>query len=112
MRDWIAIAQALSDPSRVRILKMLEAGERCVCELTACLALAQSTVSRHLAVLRQAGLVEDRKEGLWVYYRLPEAPTAAGAAFLTLLSGQLNDDAAVQADRAALAQACCPEEAR
>lgn len=65
---------ALSDPTRVEILERLRGGERCVCELTGALDAAQSRLSFHLRTLREAGLVADRREGRWVYYRLvPEA---------------------------------------
>lgn len=62
--------QALSDPTRVHIVEMLRHGERCVCDLTDSLDAAQSRLSFHLKVLRDAGLVSDRKEGRWVYYTL------------------------------------------
>ncbi|HKK02099.1 MAG TPA: metalloregulator ArsR/SmtB family transcription factor [Desulfuromonadales bacterium] len=62
--------KALSDETRLRILALLAAGELCVCDLMAVLELPQSTVSRHLAYLRHAGLVEDRRRGVWMFYRL------------------------------------------
>jgi ArsR family transcriptional regulator len=70
------LTKALSDQTRLRILLLLASGdERCVCELTEALDLAQPKISRHLAVLREAGLLLDRKAGLWVYYRLhPKLP--------------------------------------
>jgi ArsR family transcriptional regulator len=61
---------ALSDPTRVEIVELLRDGERCVCELTDALDAAQSRLSFHLKVLRDAGLVTDRREGRWVYYTL------------------------------------------
>lgn len=64
------IAKALAHPSRLMILDALDAGERCVCELTDLVGADQSTVSKHLAVLKQAGLVEDRKEGVMAFYRV------------------------------------------
>jgi ArsR family transcriptional regulator len=63
------IFKALADPTRVRILGLLTGGEICVCHIYESLQLPQSLVSRHLAYLRRAGLVETRKAGLWVYYR-------------------------------------------
>jgi ArsR family transcriptional regulator len=66
--------KALSDPTRVRALAALKGRELCVCRLIELLQLAPSTVSRHLAILKQAGLVEGRKEGRWMHYRLPDAP--------------------------------------
>jgi ArsR family transcriptional regulator, arsenate/arsenite/antimonite-responsive transcriptional repressor len=70
VRDLLFIAQALSDESRVRILFALRGGERCVCQIVELLDLAPSTVSRHLTVLKHAALVEARKEGRWLFYRL------------------------------------------
>lgn len=69
---------ALSDETRLAILAMLGAGERCVCELQADLDAAQSRLSFHLKVLKEAGLVTDRKEGRWSYYAL--VPVALGEA--------------------------------
>lgn len=66
--------QALSDETRLRVLELLSGGERCVCELQEAVGAAQSRLSFHLRVLREAGLVNDRKEGRWNYYSLrPEA---------------------------------------
>lgn len=62
--------KALSDETRLRILALLSNGEMCVCDLMAILDLPQSTVSRHLAYLRNAGWVADRRQGVWMYYRL------------------------------------------
>jgi ArsR family transcriptional regulator, arsenate/arsenite/antimonite-responsive transcriptional repressor len=65
---------ALSDPTRLAVLDMLGDGERCVCELQSALDAAQSRLSFHLRVLKQAGLVSDRREGRWSYYRIePDA---------------------------------------
>jgi len=61
---------ALSDSTRIEIVELLRAGERCVCELTDTLDAAQSRLSFHLKVLREAGLVTDRRDGRWVYYTL------------------------------------------
>ena len=70
MKEFLAITKALSDESRVRVLLALRAGELCVCQLIELLALAPSTVSKHMAILKQAGLVNLRKDGRWAYYRL------------------------------------------
>jgi ArsR family transcriptional regulator len=66
-----ALLKALSDPLRLQVIEALANGERCVCDLTADLGLAQSKLSFHLKVLKDAGLLADRQEGRWVYYRLP-----------------------------------------
>jgi ArsR family transcriptional regulator len=65
--------QALSDPTRLRLLARLRHGERCVCDLMDVLDAAQSRLSFHLRVLREAGLVSDRRDGRWVYYSLVPA---------------------------------------
>jgi ArsR family transcriptional regulator len=64
------LCRALADENRLRIIEMLGAGERCVCELTVALDLGQSLLSHHLKTLKDAGLVTDRREGRWVYYTL------------------------------------------
>ena len=64
------IAKALAHPSRLLMLDALQQGELCVCELTELVGADQSTVSKHLALLRQAGIVEDRKEGVQTFYRI------------------------------------------
>jgi ArsR family transcriptional regulator len=66
------VLKALADPTRLRIVGLLAAGEICVCHLQESLGIAQPKTSRHLAYLRRAGVVEGRKNGLWVYYRLAE----------------------------------------
>ncbi len=80
LNNLTEIAQALSDSSRVRALMSLRKQELCVCQLIDLLDLAPSTVSKHMAILKQAGLVETRKEGRWVYYRLSEPEESSVAA--------------------------------
>ena len=67
------VAKALAHPSRLLMLDALGQGELCVCELTELVGADQSTVSKHLAVLKQAGLVEDRRKGVMIYYRVKVA---------------------------------------
>ena len=69
MRDLMAVIKALADENRVRVLLALGAGELCVCQIVELLGLAPSTVSKHLSILKQARLVESRKEGRWMFYR-------------------------------------------
>jgi DNA-binding transcriptional ArsR family regulator len=71
MRELMNITKALADENRVRTLLALREGELCVCQITELFGLAPSTISKHLSVLHQADLVESRKEGRWIYYRLP-----------------------------------------
>jgi len=73
MREFMAITKALSDPNRVRILLALEKGELCVCQITELFNFATSTISKHLSVLHEAGLIQSRKAERWVYYRLTES---------------------------------------
>jgi DNA-binding transcriptional ArsR family regulator len=65
------ITKALADENRIRTLLALRQGELCVCQITELFGLAPSTVSKHLSILSQAGLVESRKDGRWIYYMLP-----------------------------------------
>ncbi len=79
--------RAFSDPSRLRIMNLLQhAGETCVCDLVRVLDLPQAKVSRHLAYLRRAGLVDTRRDGAWVHYRLSEADGAVHRKMLECLS--------------------------
>jgi ArsR family transcriptional regulator, arsenate/arsenite/antimonite-responsive transcriptional repressor len=71
MREFMNITKALADENRVRTLLALRDGELCVCQITELFSLAPSTVSKHLSVLFQAGLVKSRKAGRWIYYKLP-----------------------------------------
>jgi len=100
--------KALGHPARMRIAAMLRAGELCVCQMTAVLKLAASTVSAHLAELRRAGCVVERKEGRWVFYTLSDE----GASLLASLAPDLGDDAQLAADDAVVAKlrAIGPEE--
>lgn len=74
MDDIARTLKALGDPTRLRILCLLRQGELCVCDLMAALDLPQSTVSRHLSMLRGAGWLDARKGGAWTYYRLRVEP--------------------------------------
>jgi ArsR family transcriptional regulator len=93
MKRFIRVMKALSDPSRVKIIKMLTEKELCVCEMTVLLGLAQPTVSKHLKVLEDAGLVEFWKQGSWVIYRLAAGDDSPYAkAMLAHLKDWLNED--------------------
>ena len=72
MKAFIKVMKALSDPNRVKIIKLLQQRVLCVCEMRESLGLAQSTVSKHLKILEEAGLITYSKEGLWVNYRLAD----------------------------------------
>lgn len=79
MQQQLAVAKALADKNRLRALVALRGGELCVCQIVELLELAPSTVSKHMSILGQARLVDGRKDGRWVYYRLAgdRAPAAA-----------------------------------
>ncbi len=123
MRELVNVMKALSDPGRVKVLKMLEAREGCACEMCACeiiglLGLAQPTVSRHLKVLVDAGLIQGRKVGSWVHYRLAAGPDSASGldsasrraspyvrAMLAALPAWLEDDPEIKTLRRAMRRA-------
>jgi len=93
VKQLIKVMKALSDPSRVKIVKMLQHRVMCVCEIQAALDLAQSTVSKHLRVLEDAGLLSHEKEGLWVNYHLTDGSNSPYAAsLLGNLKHWLDDD--------------------
>lgn len=106
-RDFLSLTKALADENRLRLLLALRAGESCVCQLTELIGLAPSTISKHLAVLHQAGLVTPRKEGRWIYYALPgrEAPVAVREA-LDWVIKSLGRSAEARADRQRLRVIC------
>lgn len=82
MKPFIRVMKALSDPNRVKIIKLLQQKVMCVCELQAALGIAQPSVSKHLKILEEAGLLEYRKEGLWVNYYLSDGKSSPYAASL------------------------------
>lgn len=84
--DPEALLAAVAEPTRFRLLAMLAAGEVCVCDLVGGLDLPQPLVSRHLGVLRRAGLVSARREGLWMHYSLAESRSAGHAKLLDALA--------------------------
>jgi ArsR family transcriptional regulator len=96
MREFIKVMKALSDPTRVKIIKLLEKKTLCVCELQTALGIAQSTTSKHLKLLEDAGLVLSKKDGLWVNYTVADGQQSPYAAtLLGNLRHWLNNDAAV-----------------
>jgi len=102
MKKIAHLFKALSDETRLRILALLGEGELCVCDLMEILALPQSTVSRHLAYLRNADLVEDRRQGVWMYYRQAGGESPLHRDLLALLQVRLEDIPQTGADHAAL----------
>ncbi len=110
MQHFMAVTKALADENRVRILMALRAGELCVCQIVELVQLATSTVSRHMSVLKYAGLVQCRKDGRWMYYRLPagRAPEPVRRA-IEWVSGMLADDRTVLCDAKRLGEICAAD---
>lgn len=105
MRSFIRVMKALSEPNRVRMVKLLGCRELCVCELQNLLGIAQSTVSKHLKILEEAGLVVFRKEGSWIIYRLSQGEDSDYArVLLESLQGWLEHDSQLLEMVARLAQ--------
>ncbi|MEW6720555.1 MAG: metalloregulator ArsR/SmtB family transcription factor [Thermodesulfobacteriota bacterium] len=111
LRAYEDVMKAVSDPTRVRILKILETGDLCVCQIIAVVSLGQSTISKHLFLLRAAGLIRDRRERKWVYYSLDgKSGNPFAGEMLRNLRKWLNDDPVVLRDmeRTALARRAGP----
>ncbi|MEM7706413.1 MAG: metalloregulator ArsR/SmtB family transcription factor [Pseudomonadota bacterium] len=112
----VDVFKACSDITRLRLLFLLRERELCVCELVAVLGMPQGKISRHLATLRQAGLVDTRREGAWIYYRLVAANGTAAKHVLAYLS-ESHGAAQVEQDRcrlktlAAQGEICVPNPA-
>lgn len=84
--DPEVLLAAVAEPTRLRLLALLKGGEACVCDLFGALDLPQPLVSRHLGILRRAGLVTARREGLWMHYSLAEPRSAGHAKLLDALA--------------------------
>ena len=105
VKTFLRVMKALSDPTRVKILKILERRSMCVCELQTALGTAQSTTSKHLKILEDAGLATSYKDGLWVNYTLADGRQSPYAAsLLGNLRHWLNDEEAIRAVREGVEQ--------
>lgn len=98
---------ALADPTRLRLLNLMDGREVCVCYFVEILRQGQPKISRHLAYLRKAGLVEARREGKWMHYRICPSVDAETASILAAVMASLGRDKRMQADVARLNRACC-----
>lgn len=101
--------RALGDETRVRIVALLVHGELCVCHLEAALGLSQPNCSRQLGILKAAGIVDSRRDGTWVYYRLTEQEHASVTSVLDALATTFGAERALRADHARLQKSCGPE---
>jgi len=94
----VNIFKALADENRVRALLALQKQELCVCQIVELLQLANSTVSKHMSILKQAGLVESKKKGRWVYYKLAEGSAHSIDAILELILVETKRSPQIKAD--------------
>jgi len=99
MNEPVDLLKALSDHGRLRILKLLETRSLCVCEITEVIGLATSTISSHLNLLKNSGLIQDEKEGKWINYRLVSPPDPLFAQLWPLISKRLEQDPVIMADK-------------
>lgn len=99
--------QALGDNTRLRLLNLMGDQEVCVCYFVEILEQFQPKISRHLAYLRRAGIVEARREGKWMHYRIVMPPNIGAAQVLSQTLAWMKEERAMQADRARLSKACC-----
>lgn len=106
MEKTASLFSALSDETRLRVLALLVHGELCVCQIEEILQMPQSKVSRHLMVLRHAGLVSWRREGTWIHYSLPEPRDPLPARLIECLRTCLQEDPQVRSDVKRIAE--CP----
>ena len=103
MIKTLNIAKAISDENRIRALMMLTDGELCVCQIIEMLGLAPSTVSKHMSILRQAGLVQARKQGRWMHYSLAKKDAPKEIKQITnWLISCIENDSKVQRDKKTL----------
>ena len=99
LTDFVATIKALSDPHRIRAVMALRDGELCVCRIIELLGLAPSTISKHMSILKLAGLVESRKEGRWVYYALTGTGRRSGSAeSISITLENLKNDQTIRND--------------
>ena len=99
--------RALADRTRLRLLNLLGNDEVCVCFFVEILKTNQPKISRHLAYLRRAGIVDARREGQWMHYRIVEPADTDAARVLTNVMSWLRNDVEMQRDRERLVKICC-----
>ncbi len=98
---------ALGNDVRLRLLNLIGPREVCVCHLVDALELPQPQISQHLACLRSVGIVEARREGKWMHYRIATPPHAGAASVLERTLASIQEDDAMKSERAALEKSCC-----
>jgi ArsR family transcriptional regulator len=105
--DLVTLFAALADPTRLRLLNLMAGREVCVCYFVEILRQGQPKISRHLAYLRNAGIVSARREGKWMHYRISSPADTEVAATLAAVLASLRKDNQMQADLSRLDRACC-----
>lgn len=105
--NLVTLFSALADPTRLRVLNLLSRGELCVCYFVEILDEAQPKISRHLAYLRRAGLVNARRDGKWIHYSLARPADESAAAVLDAALAAVEHQRQMRRDRSALERACC-----
>jgi ArsR family transcriptional regulator, arsenate/arsenite/antimonite-responsive transcriptional repressor len=105
--DLVTLFAALADPTRLRLLNLMNGREVCVCYFVEILKQGQPKISRHLAYLRRAGIVEARRDGKWMHYRIQRPDDAKAASILDAAFKSFETDRNMQTDLARLGQACC-----
>ena len=101
--------RALGDETRIRIVALLSHGELCVCHLESALGIGQPNCSRHLGILKAAGIVDSRRDGTWVYYRISDQEHASVKSILDVLARTFGAERALRADHARLKKSCGPD---
>ena len=104
MYGFMNIAKALSDQSRIRALMALRKRELCVCQIIELLGLAPSTVSKHMSILRHAGLIEGRKDGIWMHYTLASNPGSEAGKALEWIDASLRKNKKILEDEKSLSR--------
>jgi ArsR family transcriptional regulator, arsenate/arsenite/antimonite-responsive transcriptional repressor len=105
--DLVTLFAALADPTRLRLLNLMDGREVCVCYFVEILKQGQPKISRHLAYLRKAGIVEARRDGKWMHYRIERPDDARAVSILDATLQSLKGDKDMQADLTRLGKACC-----
>ena len=105
--DLVQLFAALADPTRLRLLNLMNGREVCVCYFVEILKQGQPKISRHLAYLRRVGIVEARREGKWMHYRIERPEDARAASILDATLKSFEADRNMKADLVRLGRACC-----
>ncbi|HUS12022.1 MAG TPA: metalloregulator ArsR/SmtB family transcription factor [Pyrinomonadaceae bacterium] len=105
--DIAFLFKALADPTRLRLINLIGDDEVCVCFFVEVLKINQPKISRHLAYLRRAGVVQARRDGKWIHYRLVEPPDSHAANIFREVRAGMANDPAMKSDRSRLETICC-----